>query len=342
MNKRIAIIIVGYNSKKYLNDLFTSLNKSTYKNFKIFYVDNNSADQSINWIQNHYPKTEIIKNKDNVGFATANNIGLKIAIKQNFNYFFLLNPDTVIDKNCLQILIDKVDNNSIIQPLILIYKNKKTNLINSDGNVLNYLGYSYCAGQKKNADNIQLSRKEIPLASGAAMFIPKNIINSIGILDDDFFMYHEDVDFSWRARIAGFKIKIIPDAIVWHKYHFSRNKQKFFFAERNRLFFIFKNFQAKTILLISPMFLINEILMVLYSIFTGWFLLKIKSSGSFIWNLNYIFSKRKKINKLRKNNDQDLKRYFSSEIEFSEVKIPALKIYNLVNKGYWWLVRKLI
>jgi GT2 family glycosyltransferase len=212
-------------------------------------------------------------------------------------------------------------------------------MVNTAGGYLNFLGFSYCGGYKEPSSSFS-SAKEIIVASGAGAFIPRKTFDEIGGLDEVFFMYHEDVDFLWRARLAGYKIMLIPSAKMWHKYEFSRNKKKFFYSERNRLLFLLKNYSLKMLLVILPALLLSDILMILFSIKEGWFGYKLKSYFSLFSLFPYIMRERKIIK--RKVSYHKLKLLIDSEISFSEVKIPALRLYNLFNAYYWSAVKKLI
>lgn len=338
----IGIVIVGFNSKKYLKSCFESIKKSSYKNFKIIFVDNFSNDDSAVYIKKNYPDIILIKNKHNYGFAKGNNIGIKKVLALKCDYVFVLNPDTILDDDCLTKLAKKANQKSILQPLILIYeRGKKTNLINTTGNYLNYLGFSYCNNYRKKISKIEVI-DDIPSASGAAMFIPSNIIKKVGLFDELFFMYHEDLDLCWRARIAGFNIKLISRAKVWHKYSFSKNKEKMFQAEKNRLLFIFKNFQNKTILLILPMLIINEFLLIVYSLLNKWLLFKLKTYIEIIFQIPKTVKNRILIQNHRLINDNKLKKYINSDISFSELDSALLMPYNLILKFYWFIIYRIL
>lgn len=338
----IAILIVGYKSRNDLKDCLRSIFSSNYKNFRVFFIDN-SPDGSIEYIKSNFPKVTIVPNKENLGYAGGNNVLIKKAIEQKADYVFVLNPDTIIDSNCLEVLIKQANKRTILQPLLLLHNGKKkTNLVNSAGNDLNYLGFSYCGDYKKDKKEIE-NNKNIALASGAAIFIPTEIIKKIGSYDESFFMYHEDVDLNWRARIFGYNIRLINDAIVWHKYSFSRNKNKMFYAERNRLLFLYKNFSLKYLLLIFPVFIINEILVTIYAIFTGWGMQKIQATFAAIHRMPSE-KKQRKLQLLRiKRTQSEMKKMISNNIAFSELSSSFIFWpYNVTIGFYWKLIRPLI
>lgn len=323
----ISIIITGYNNQKDLQPCLNGIHQSTYKNFQIIYCDGNSTDNSVEFVKKKYPKIKIIVSKENLGYGHLVNLGISF---QKSDFYFILNSDTVIDKDCLQILVNNADNHTILQPLILIYKNnQKTNLINTTGNHLNFLGFSYCDNYLKDKNFVK-SNQDITTASGAAMFIPQNVIKKTGLFDENYFMYHEDLDFCWRARLNNFNIKLIKDAIIWHKYTFSKKTNKFYFTEKNRLYFLIKNFTNKYLILIFPALLINEILVLFYALFNGWFILKIKSYSSLFKEIE------------RTNPKTISTNYLSPEISFSEISNPLITPYNLFLSLYWRIIKPLV
>jgi GT2 family glycosyltransferase len=332
----ISIIIVGYNSLKDLPECLTSIHSSSYKTFRVIFVNNTPDDKSDTYLKKHFPKTIIIQNPSNIGFAAGNNLGIKKAIELKSDYILLLNPDTVIDSNCLINLFNNRQNKTILQPKVLLYQNnQKTDLINTTGSYLNFLGISYCNDYLKKSTNT--SSKPIPLASGAAMFFPTQLFLDTGGFDESYFMYDEDMDLSWRARLLGYNIKLIPTAVLWHKYSFSKNKQKYYFIERNRLVFLLKNFSLKYLLLIFPAFSINEFLMLFYSLINGWFILKLKSYAYILKNWNQIF-------KTRTNHslESKIKTFISSEINFPEINSVLFIPYNYFLFIYWQIIKILI
>ena len=331
-----SIIIVGYNSKEDLKKCFDSIYSNTYTRFRVIFIDNGSSDGSLEYIKTNYAQIITIKNK-NTGYAGGNNVGIRKAIELKSKYVFLLNPDTIIDKECLSNLIKKADDQAILQPLILLnIDSKNTDLINTTGGHLNFLGFSYCGNYKQNKSVAK--EGDIAIASGAAVFIPAVILKKIGLLDESFFMYHEDVDLFWRARIYGFDIRLISNSIVWHKYSFSKNKMKMFYSERNRLLFLHKNFTLKYKILIFPIFLLNELLMIMYSLLNGWLLLKIKTYISIIFILyNSAYKKSEVI--LWKEKNEVAKRYLVTEINFSEVSSVLFTPYNALTKIYWLFIK---
>lgn len=336
----ISVIIVGYNSRKDLKACLDSVYKSTYKQFRIIFVDNDSSDDSVEFVKSKYPKVNVIVNQ-NTGCAGGNNVGIKQALKLKTDYIFLLNPDATVEKDCLKNLISKADSQTVLQALILLNaKGKNTRRINTTGDYLNFLGFCYCNNYR--ADQSVAKESDIVIASAAAVLIPAEIFKKVGFLDENFFMYHEAVDLFYRARLFGFNIRLIPSSLAWHKYSFSKNKSKMFYADRNRILFLYRNFSTKYLILITPMAIINEILLILYSLIDGWFWQKIKVYFSALKLLKSSSVQRRKNLPYIKKQEREMKRFIGSELSFSEIKSPLFVPYNLLLRTYWSLIKPLI
>jgi len=209
MNKNtplVSIIIVNYNGKKFLEDCFDTLQKITYSNFEIILIDNNSTDNSIEFIKNKYPSTIIIKLEKNYGFAYPNNIGAKNA-KGDFLLF--LNNDTKVHPDFISEMVNVLEKDpkiAISQSMLL----KPNGDIDSSGDFIDSYGSAYSSKEKIN--NI----REILSARGASMMIRKEVFNKLKGFDEKFFVSFEDVDLGWRAWIYGYKVVVIPNSIVYH------------------------------------------------------------------------------------------------------------------------------
>ena len=174
-------------------------------------VDNASIDNSVHLIKSRFPKLKIIKNKKNLGFAAGNNVGVKLALKQKAQSVLLLNQDTVVEKNFLLSLL--VSDADVVAPIIK-FKRKDKWIYDFGGKINWWLG-------RTSHDERTKIKNEKPgktdYVSGCCMLIKKNVFNKIGLLDEKFFLYFEDVDFCLRAKKAGFKIAVEPKSIVLHK-----------------------------------------------------------------------------------------------------------------------------
>jgi GT2 family glycosyltransferase len=342
--KKIAIIIVNYNGREYINDCLGSLLVLDYpkEDYKIFFVDNASADDSVNFVSHNFSQVEIIVNKENLGFAEGNNVAIRKALAENFDYLMLINQDTISEPDFLKKLVAAAESGkqiAAVQPRIMLYPEKDK--VNSLGNSIHYLGFGFSSGgYQKFANNLE--PKEIAYASGAAVLFKKEALEKVGLFDPDFFMYHEDLDLGWRLRMAGYKILVVPSAVIFHKYQFSKSIQKYYFMERNRLICLLENYKLATLVLIFPAWLVMEIGLFLFSLKSGFWREKLRVYGYF-FKLN-VWRKILRIRRFRRTirarEDKEIVKFFTGKIEFQEIDNWLLKkIANPVFNLYWRIVK---
>lgn len=246
----VSIIIVTYNSKQWLKTCLTSLQTQIYKNIEIIVVDNASNDGTTEYVEKEFSNIKLIKNKKNLGYAGGINVGLKVA---RGDFIAILNPDVEIHPEWIIKLLniaEKFPENGIYASKILNYYKRR--LIENVGCNYTLYGTPIIRGAGEN-DNGQYDYIcEIFFASGCAMFINRKVIEEVGYFDDKIFLYGEEDDFCWRARLVGFKVLFVPDAIVYHvrkgitKY-ISKPKL-FYLGRRNRLRVLLKNHRLRILM----------------------------------------------------------------------------------------------
>jgi GT2 family glycosyltransferase len=215
---KIAIIIINWNTYQLTFNCFKSLEACTYKNKTIFFVDNGSKDGSGDKIALEFPEINYIKNEKNEGFTGANNKALKVILKQNFDYVLLLNNDTEVKPNFLSLLVASMDsdkNLAATQPLILDFSNKKT-IWNAGGSFNTFFGLS----KTRSKGMIYKPKLKIETftewISGCCILVSIPVIKEVGLLDNRFFAYFEDVDWSIRMKNLGYKLGVVPKSIIYH------------------------------------------------------------------------------------------------------------------------------
>ena len=245
MEKLVYIILINYNSKIHTVECVKSLNNIFYKNYKILIIDNNSEDNDFSEIEDLNNKVLVIKNKSNFGFAAANNIGIEIALKNNAEYILLLNNDTVVTPNFLNILIDEYENDNnigICTSKILYYDFRDT--IWYGGGSINKIKGNICIDDLNKKDFENKKSKECEFASGCCMLLSSEVINKVGLMSEKYFLYYEDVDYSSKFLKASYKIKYCPKSVIYHKESVSTKKFSYlyqYYFVRNRLIFIKEN-----------------------------------------------------------------------------------------------------
>ena len=215
---RIAIIIINWNTYQLTFNCLKSLEACNYKNKTIFFVDNGSNDGSGDKIALEFPEINYIKNEKNEGFTGANNKALNIILKQSFDYVLLLNNDTEVEPDFLSLLAASMEsdkNLAATQPLILDFPNKNT-IWNAGGSFNTFFGLSktrYKGLIYKPKLKIDTFTEWI---SGCCILVNIGVVKKVGLLDNRFFAYFEDVDWSIRMTNQGYKLGVVPKSIIYH------------------------------------------------------------------------------------------------------------------------------
>ncbi len=241
---KISIILVNWNGLKDTLKCLDSLTKLNYINYEIILVDNGSSDDSVKVIKEKFPDIHLIETKKNLGFAGGNNVGIKKALENKSDYVFLLNNDTVVDKNICMNFVSFIKNNKKAGILgARIYKMDSEDYIDHQGGKWNAEKAEFDSYNSKSIDNLQ-DNKQVDYVTGCAFFIKKEVVDKIGFLEENFFLMWEETDYCYRAKNFGFEIWAIPSAIVWHKVSSSfigGKPHTHYYWWRNRLLWINRN-----------------------------------------------------------------------------------------------------
>ena len=256
----VAVVILNWNGKEFLEKYLNYVIASTYQNKKIIIADNASTDDSINFLKQHFPTVEIIVNKTNEGFAQGYNTALK---QITADYFVLLNSDVEVTPGWIEPIVALMEKDKMIgacQPKLMDEKNKKYfEYAGACGGWIDTFGYPFARGrvlEQMEEDKGQYN-KATPCfwASGAAMFVRAVLYNSLGGFDEYFFAHQEEIDLCWRMQIAGYKIYVEPASVVYHVGGGTLpkgNSKKTYLNFRNNLIMIYKNSSAGALFLKMP------------------------------------------------------------------------------------------
>lgn len=356
---KIAIVYLSFHCEPYMDDVVSALKNITYPKDKLEFVivDNPHPEygSSVRYIEENVmplsgkelPHTTLLAQSENLGFAGGNNKGVEWALAHNFDYVFFHNNDGFVAANAFEPLVDVLEQDKtvgIAQSLLLLHP--ETDLVNSTGNSFHYLGFGYCGDYRRPVKELNLPEKrEVDYASGAAFMISTELIRKYGMWDHDFFLYHEDLEWSYRIRVAGYKIVMLRDSVFYHKYQFSRSITKFYWMDRNRYGVMLMFFRWPTLLLLFPMAFILEFGLWLFAWKGGW--AKKRSEVYKYWlqwkHWKLWLGKRKYIQSIRQVSDRYLLSFSVPDIAFQEREMEnPLLVYvgNPVMKLYYWIVVK--
>lgn len=241
--RKVAVVILTCNALELLKDCLDSLknNKNNHYQITIFVVDNDTKNDTGSIIASKYPEVILIQNKINYGFSKGINFGLRLAYKLNFDWIMLLNDDTIVKPETIINLIKESERNKylISGPVILT----KDGNIWSEGGILDKLRYSGGLsgfGQKKKAIT---KNTKTGFVSGTAMLVHNNVFKKVGFLDEDYFLYYDDVDFCFRASLKGMPSYIIPSSQIIHLETATIKKNSpshYYHSAKSHLIFVFK------------------------------------------------------------------------------------------------------
>ena len=236
--KKVAVIILNYKVRELILKCIDSVRKSTFKDFEIIVVDNNSRDGLAEALQGQ--DIIFIQNRENLGYTGGNNIGIKLALLKGSDFIFILNPDTQIDKSCVENLVKAAEkyNFGIAGPKIFFSGSKKIWYGGGIFDRLNVIGKHIGVDEIDNGKYDKAN--ETDFVTGAAFFVKTEVFSNIGLFDERFFLYYEDSEFCFRAKKKSFKIMYIPQALVYHANAKSAglgSPLQDYFQTRNRMLF---------------------------------------------------------------------------------------------------------
>lgn len=277
LQPRVAIVILNWNGRKFLEQFLPSVTHTTYSNAEIIIADNASTDDSLAFLQFHYPQLRVIQNAQNFGFAKGYNEALR---QVQADYFVLLNSDVEVPPGWLEPLVNMMQNDPTIaacQPKLLQYLHKDTfEYAGGAGGWMDYLGYPFAKGRIFDVyekDEGQYDEAgPIFWASGAAMCVRAPVFSALNGFDEFFFAHQEEIDLCWRMQLAGHSIYSCPASVVYHLGAGTLpkgNARKVFFNFRNNLVMLAKNLPPEQALWKLPLRFVLDYASAFKSLFSG-------------------------------------------------------------------------
>lgn len=240
---KVFIIILNWNGWKDTLECLKSLKHNNYP-CRIVVVDNGSTDESVERLED-IEGIDFLSLKSNWGFSGGNNFGIKYALREGADYVLLLNNDTIVDKNFLKELMREAEKNPRAGLLgAKIYYHDEPEKIWFAGGEISFLGKGTHIGVNEIDKGQYDQVKEVEYITGCCLLVKKEVTDKIGFLDEDYFLYYEDTDYSWRARKAGYDCLFVPRAKIWHKCSAASvegSASYIYYSARNRLLLLRKN-----------------------------------------------------------------------------------------------------
>jgi GT2 family glycosyltransferase len=249
---KVGIIVLNWNGKEDTERCLNSLQKLTYPNVEVIVVDNGSTDGSQEFIRKCFPNCTLIETGENLGYAGGNNKGIIYGLKRPFEYFFILNNDTIVDPEIIEAFLEGFKQYPGVGILGgKIYLMSEPERFDHFGGIWNRrrLDFDYIGYRELDDNENWEEPQDLDYVCGAGLMVHRSVFEEVGLFDPRFFLFWEETDFCFRAKRAGFEVMSYPKAKLWHKVSASFKGDKAhatYFFWRNRLFWIERNFKGYT------------------------------------------------------------------------------------------------
>ena len=292
-NPLVSIIIVNYNGRVYLDACISSILAQTYPRIEIIFVDNGSSDNSVDYVKEKFSSVVIIACDENYGFAKGNNIGIRAS---KGDLIATLNNDTKVTSRWVEELVQgiSVDKKVGMCASKMLFM-KKPEIINSTGICISRSGACWDRGMfEQDRGQYDSCIDVFGPCAGAAIY-RKTMLENIGLFDEDFCAYMEDVDLAFRGRLAGWKCLYVPNAVVYHFHGGTAgyvSDYTVYHGNRNIVWNTFKNFPTQFLITSLPWIICRNIAVIPYYIFKGHGSVILRSKIDAIKGMKGILAKR--------------------------------------------------
>lgn len=315
---RIDVVVVAYGPEPWLGRCVEAILSSRGVDPHVILVDNGGTEGRASEL-GELSGVTLVDPGGNVGFAKGCNIG---AAAGDAEYVALVNPDALVDPGALAALVAALGDPEVGIATASIRLADDPDRLNSAGNAIHYLGLSWSGAFGELASSHDEPR-DVTGASGAGLACRRQVWEVLGGFDDEFFAYHEDADLSLRCWQRAWKVVYVPEAVVVHRYEFSRNGAKFNLVERNRLVMVATTFGRAHLMVAGPLLVMLELAMIAYAAKEGW--LREKASGYrwLITHRRWLRERRSRIQHARLRDDAAMAGLFVTAVDPGNMAMPS-------------------
>ena len=327
----VSVVIVAYKSGPALVRCIDSLERGG-ADVEVIVVDNGDEELELADVQ-------VLRPGRNLGYAGGCNLG---AGQARGEVLLFLNPDTVVEEGAVAELARTVSEDGVGAAMGRLLLLSDPAVLNSRGAVIHIAGLGWSSGHGEPASTVT-EPMEITYANGSVLAMPRVLFEELGGFTEELFLYHEDLELGWRARMRGQRIVLNPAADVLHEYEHARNPEKYYFMERNRLVFVASAYSGRLLLLLAPVLLLAELGLTAVALREGWLRAKLRGWGWVGRNAGWIARHRRRLQSARTVPDRELARHLTPVLDPAMIELPkSVRFVNPMLEAYWGLVRRLL
>jgi GT2 family glycosyltransferase len=331
-----SVVIVAYRSGAALTRCLRSLEPEVDERVDVIVVDNGDAGPEIAEAQ-RMSFVQVLRPGENLGFAGGCNLGARHATGTSLVF---LNPDTVVAPGAIGVLVARLGDPAVGITTARLRLLDRPELLNSAGNVLHVTGLAWAGRYGEPAEHVT-QEEEVAYPTGAAMAMRAKLFWELGGFTEELFMYQEDLELAWRARLRGLRIVLVAEADVYHEYEYGRNPTKHYLLERNRLIFLLSAYSGRLLILLSPVLVSTELAMLGLALKDGWARDKLAGWRWCVRRAGWLRQRRRRTQALRRVPDRDLAPHLTSVIDPAMIVVPGLaRVMNPLLERYWSFVRR--
>jgi GT2 family glycosyltransferase len=334
----VSAVVLAYGAEPLLGECVHAILASTGVDVDVVVVDNGCTTDAVQRLRNVDGVT-VVTPGHNTGFAAGCNIGARGARGEVLAF---VNGDAVVRPDALHALVDALrdDEVGLASGSLRLYD--QPDVMNSAGNPVHFTGLSW-AGGLGEPSSAYAAPRDVTSATGAATAVRADRFAELGGFAEPMFAYHEDSELSLRVWQRGWKVRYVPGAVVLHRYEFSRNPQKSYLLERNRLFLVATLYERRTLLVVLPALLALEAAVAAVALRQGWFRQKARGWWWLWRNRGVVKARRREVQSARRVPDRELAGLLTGSFDPGEsTGLAAPRALQAASRAYWAVARQLL